>query len=156
MTEQTTQNQHRFVIGIGSQRAGSTLLHNLLDESTSIFMHPLKELHYFDSLFHVRAPQALVAFSRRQLDRQLDEIIAATQYGFIDKSYKCLLRTNRIGVHPRRERGLPQPLPPMPDGEPRDRREHARVHALLRRTAEEDEGDRRRGRVVHSRVPEPR
>ncbi len=96
MTEQTTQNQHRFVIGIGSQRAGSTLLHNLLDESTSIFMHPLKELHYFDSLFHVRAPQALVAFSRRQLDRQLDEIIAATQYGFIDKSYKCLLRTNKI------------------------------------------------------------
>ena len=96
MTEQTTQNQHRFVIGIGSQRAGSTLLHNLLDESTSIFMHPLKELHYFDSLFHVRAREALVAFSRRQLDRQLDEIIAATQYGFIDKSYKCLLRTNRI------------------------------------------------------------
>ena len=96
MTGQTSQNQHRFGIGIGSQRAGSTLLHNLLDESTSIFMHPLKELHYFDSLFHVRAPQALVAFSRRQLDRQLDEIIAATQYGFIDKSYKCLLRTNKI------------------------------------------------------------
>ena len=89
MTEQTTQNQHRFVIGIGSQRAGSTLLHNLLHEVREGARH----LHV---LVVAVGPQALVAFSRRQLDRQLDEIIAATQYGFIDKSYKCLLRTNRI------------------------------------------------------------
>lgn len=36
---------NKFVIGIGSQRAGSTLLHKILDECTNIFIHPVKELH---------------------------------------------------------------------------------------------------------------
>jgi hypothetical protein len=35
---------NRFVLGIGSQRAGSTLMHHALEASTDVFIHPLKEL----------------------------------------------------------------------------------------------------------------
>ena len=50
---------NRFIIGIGSQRAGSTLLHTLLSSASNIFMHPLKELHYFDTLYGYRNYEAL-------------------------------------------------------------------------------------------------
>ncbi|WP_022950588.1 sulfotransferase [Leucothrix mucor] len=86
----------KFVIGIGSQRAGSTLLHKVLDECTDVFMHPIKELHYYDTLYGVRGADILVDFSRRQLDRELDRLIEAKGYGYIDKKYKCFLRANRI------------------------------------------------------------
>lgn len=43
-----------FVIGVGSQRAGSTLLSVALDRASTVFVHPLKELHYFDSVHGVR------------------------------------------------------------------------------------------------------
>ncbi len=54
----------KFVIGIGSQRAGTTLLHTILSECTPVFMHPLKELHYFDTLFDTRDIQLLRGVSR--------------------------------------------------------------------------------------------
>jgi hypothetical protein len=87
--------KHRFVIGIGSQRAGSTLLHRLLEASTSVFMHPLKELHYFDTLHGVRSPAALTGFCQRQLAREVDRIIGATDFTFVDPTYRCYLRTCR-------------------------------------------------------------
>ncbi|WP_349829385.1 sulfotransferase [Brevibacterium litoralis] len=65
----------RFVIGIGSQRAGSTLLHRILESATPIDMHPVKELHYFDSLHNIRNPQILKEFSARQLDRELRNLV---------------------------------------------------------------------------------
>ncbi|MFT7005932.1 MAG: hypothetical protein ACJAXJ_000434 [Colwellia sp.] len=85
-----------FVIGIGSQRAGSTLLHRILDECTDIFMHPVKELHYFDTLYDVRDKNVLTEYSKRQLNRELDRIIEAKRYGFMDKKYKTYLRANKI------------------------------------------------------------
>lgn len=88
--------QHRFVIGIGSQRAGSTLLHRLLEASTPVFMHPLKELHYFDTLHGVRNAGALADFCQRQLVREVDRIIGATDFGFVDKTFRCYLRTCRM------------------------------------------------------------
>ena len=87
---------HRFIIGIGSQRAASTLLHTLLSESSDAFMHPIKELHYFDTLFGVRPQAALTEFSQRQLMREVDHIVAANDFSFIGRRYKCALRTNRI------------------------------------------------------------
>jgi hypothetical protein len=87
---------HRFIIGIGSQRAASTLLHTLLSDSSDAFMHPVKELHYFDTLFGVRPQEALTEFSTRQLMREVDHIVAASDLGFIGRRYKCMLRTNRI------------------------------------------------------------
>lgn len=86
----------KFVIGIGSQRAGSTLLHKVLDECTGIFMHPVKELHYYDTLYGVRHPDILKEYSQRQIDRELNRLISATNYGYMDKRYKCYIRTNKI------------------------------------------------------------
>lgn len=88
--------RHRFIIGIGSQRAGSTLLHKILDECTPIFMHPVKELHYYDTLYNIRDVSVLKAYSMQQLDRELDRIINTKQHDYIDKRYKCYLRTNKI------------------------------------------------------------
>jgi len=87
---------NRFVIVIGSQRAGTTLLHRLLTESTSIFMHPVKELHYFDTLHGIRPESALRSFSLNQLKRELDTIIRANDHSFISDSYKCMLRANKL------------------------------------------------------------
>ncbi|GAB6140413.1 hypothetical protein JCM14076_11420 [Methylosoma difficile] len=86
----------QFVIGIGSQRAGSTLLHRILEECTTIYMNPVKELHYFDTLYKVRSEQTLRTFSLRQLEREISNISAATDFSFIDKRYKNFLRTNML------------------------------------------------------------
>lgn len=87
---------NRFVIGIGSQRAGSTLLHHALEASSDIFMHPLKELHYFDTLHGVRSQEALKDFSLRQLGREIDRIVGSEKLDFLDARYRCYVRTNRI------------------------------------------------------------
>lgn len=87
---------HRFLIGIGSQRAGSTLLHALLSQATEAFMHPLKELHVFDSLHGVRPPAALREFCQRQLLREVDHIAHSTDHGFINDRFRCYLRTCRM------------------------------------------------------------
>jgi hypothetical protein len=87
----------QFVIGIGSQRAGSTLLHRILDQCTTVFMHPVKELHYFDTLYNVRHQDVLIKYSQKQVERELDNIITAKEYSFLEgKKYKCYLRTNNI------------------------------------------------------------
>ncbi|WP_409438910.1 sulfotransferase [Psychromonas sp. GE-S-Ul-11] len=87
----------QFVIGIGSQRAGSTLLHRILDECTNIFMHPVKELHYFDTLYNVRHQDVLTKYSRKQVDRELERIISTNEHGYLkSKKYKCYLRANKL------------------------------------------------------------
>jgi len=86
----------KFIIGIGSQRAGSTLLHKILDECTEIFMHPVKELHYYDTLFSVRHSSVLKDFSKRQVEHILDRFIQSSNFDFVDKQYKCYIRTNKI------------------------------------------------------------
>lgn len=85
---------NRFVIGIGSQRAGSTLLHHALEASSDVFMHPLKELHYFDTLYGVRAPESLRDFSLRQLNREIERIVSSDKLDFLDARYRCYLRAN--------------------------------------------------------------
>jgi hypothetical protein len=90
-------NKPKFVIGIGSQRAGSTLLHRILDECTDIFMHPVKELHYFDTLYEIRHQDVLTTYSQRQFDREFDRLFKAKEHHYIkNKKYKCFLRTNNI------------------------------------------------------------
>lgn len=87
----------KFVIGIGSQRAGSTLLHRILDECTDIFMHPVKELHYFDTLYKIRNQEVLTTYSQRQLGRELDRLIKVDKHDYINnKKYKCFVRTNKL------------------------------------------------------------
>lgn len=81
----------KFVIGIGSQRAGSTLLSKVLEECTSIFSHPIKELHYYDTLFQVRHSEVLRKFSRNQLKRLHDDGFEAS-----NKRDECFVRANRL------------------------------------------------------------
>jgi len=80
----------KFVIGIGSQRAGSTLLHRILSECTPIFMHPVKELHYYDTLFDVRNLNLLRSFSKNELNNFKGDP------NNLSKLEECYLRTNRI------------------------------------------------------------
>jgi hypothetical protein len=87
---------HRFLLGIGSQRAGSSLLHSLLSKASSAFMHPVKELHYFDTLFEHRSQSALKDFALHELRREIGNITSTNNYSFMDKPYKCMLRTYSI------------------------------------------------------------
>lgn len=87
---------NNFVIGVGSQRAGSTLLHKILAECTPIFMHPVKELHYYDTLFNVRKASVLKEFSEKQVGHLSDRIIKSPSHEYIDKRFKCNLRANKI------------------------------------------------------------
>ena len=60
-------------------------------------MHPVKELHVFDSLHHLRPRQALQTFSRHQLDRlrqQHGDLTLAQSTG--SKRLICEIRTNTI------------------------------------------------------------
>ncbi|MEA9603801.1 sulfotransferase [Polynucleobacter sp. JS-JIR-II-c23] len=88
--------KNRFILGIGSQRAGSTLLHHLLSKSSDIFMHPVKELHFFDTLYGYREKSALKDFSTRQVFNDVDRILSANNFDFIGLKFKNRLRTNKI------------------------------------------------------------
>lgn len=59
-------------------------------------MHPLKELHYFDTLHGVRPPEALRGYCQKQLARELDNIVAAKDFLFINDVYRCYLRSCRM------------------------------------------------------------
>ena len=61
----------RYVIGIGSQRCGTTLLHALLDTAHGLAMHPVKELHYFDVKYGLRPLPLQRSRARRRLLRQI-------------------------------------------------------------------------------------
>lgn len=89
----------KFLIGVGSQRAGSTLLHRVLDQSAAqLFMHPIKELHYFDSLFSIRAPGALKQFSRKQLERLKQQHGPLNQecLSTLSRRERCEIRASRM------------------------------------------------------------
>lgn len=87
------KNMNSFVIGIGSQRAGSTLLHKVLSESTSVFMHPIKELHYFDTLFNVRKREFLDIFIKDELKNVINFITSQKQDAVVGRRLKCHLRS---------------------------------------------------------------
>jgi hypothetical protein len=61
-------------------------------------MHPMKELHYFDTLHNVRSPDVLKKFSANQLEREIRKICDSKQFGFINRRYKNYLRTAMLGV----------------------------------------------------------
>lgn len=86
----------KFVIGIGSQRTGTTLIHQILDECTSIFMHPVKELHYFDTLFSVRSEVALKKYARAELQRSTRWNLNVWMDSNQAKRHECLVRTLKL------------------------------------------------------------
>jgi len=40
-----------FILGIGAQKSGTTWLYDYLKNRPDVYMHPLKEVHYFDGLY---------------------------------------------------------------------------------------------------------
>lgn len=86
----------KFVIGIGSQRAGSTLLYKIIDECTEVYMNPIKELHYFDTMYKKRSPETLTKFSEKQLSRKIHEIVDAQDLSVFNKRFKNSLRANYL------------------------------------------------------------
>lgn len=84
----------KFILGIGSQRAGSTFLAKLLSQHPEVAFHPLKELHYFDTLFGVRDEKTLKDFSRNQLTREINKLCDAKQMGFANPTWKWYLKSN--------------------------------------------------------------
>ncbi len=86
----------KFVIGIGSQRAGTTLLHRILDQCTTIFMHPVKELHYFDTMYSVRQEAVLRKYSQQQLAKENQISLKPLIFQCISKRYRCFFRTLKL------------------------------------------------------------
>lgn len=85
---------NKFIIGIGTQRAGTTLMFNILRLSRSIFMHPLKELHYFDTKYKIRHENTLKKFSEKQLNRELIKILKNEK--ILSENEKIYINANRI------------------------------------------------------------
>jgi hypothetical protein len=83
-------------MGIGSQRAGSTLLYKILCECTEIFMHPVKELHYFDTLFSVRNEGALRKYTSSQLASKSMRTKAFVDFFGKTRRERCELRALKM------------------------------------------------------------
>ncbi len=84
---------NKFIIGIGSQRAGSTLLHRIISDCTQVFTHPIKELHYYDTLFNVRKDEFLKKFVMNELKGLIMNMVAEKEDYVVNKLMKCHLRS---------------------------------------------------------------
>ncbi len=83
-----------FLLGIGSQRAGSTLLSQLLGKHPQVAMHPVKEIHYFDTLFDVRSEDLLKKFSGKRLSTTINKICSSTDYKFMTDRRRWQLKSD--------------------------------------------------------------
>ena len=83
-----------FLLGIGSQRAGSTFLSQLLGKHPQVAIHPVKEIHYFDTLYDIRSDDLLKKFSGKRLSASINKICNATDYQFINDRWKWQLRSD--------------------------------------------------------------
>jgi hypothetical protein len=63
------------VFGIGSQRAGSTFVSHLLNAIPNAYVHPLKELHYFDTKYEIRSPYVLESLSKYRLAMDIEAML---------------------------------------------------------------------------------
>jgi hypothetical protein len=59
-------------------------------------MHPVKELHFYDTLFGVREARVLKVFSANQLNQEWDRLLESEDLSYIDKRHRCYIRTNKI------------------------------------------------------------
>ncbi|MDD5271539.1 MAG: sulfotransferase [Methylovulum sp.] len=57
--------QHRYIIGIGAQKSGTSWLADYLSEHPEVFMSPIKELHFFDSLYK---PNLCPGFDKKRIN----------------------------------------------------------------------------------------
>ena len=86
--------EKKIIIGVGSQRAGSSFLWRLLGLHPQIKMHPVKELHYFDTLYGIRPEEKLRVFSKKSLALEIDKLCQTKEFGFINPDWQCHLKTH--------------------------------------------------------------
>lgn len=91
-----------FILGIGSQRAGSTLLSQVLSEAHSIYMHPVKELHYFDTINEIRPYHILREFAHHQLNILTDAGCGIGRPHALNTDFHDAVRSHYLSfkVHP--------------------------------------------------------
>ena len=65
-------------IGIGAQKAGTTWLYDMLAQNPSIWLPPLKEVHYFD---YLDAPPA----RRQKRAEHIEKVAGRLERGKLDK-----------------------------------------------------------------------
>jgi hypothetical protein len=89
-----------YVIGIGSQRCGTTLLHKVLVDAANVNLHPVKELHYFDVKHGLRSPQLQMSRARGRAKRQLRRPhLLLTSRGRFEYRVNMLLANNPPGSY---------------------------------------------------------
>ena len=93
-----TENKQKLVLGVGSQYAGTLLLHNILDKCTNVAMHPMTELHYFDTLYGIRDKKILKAYAKRQYDYEHDKFLHEYDQTFFNKRHETLLHASHLLV----------------------------------------------------------
>ena len=89
-------DKKRLILGIGSQWSGTLMLHRLLSEAGGIAMHPLVELHYFDTLFGIRDKRVLQDYTSDIYRREREKL--DSEYGgkYINSSHETLFNSSRI------------------------------------------------------------
>jgi hypothetical protein len=101
----------KYVIGIGSQRCGTTLLHKVLVDAANVNLHPVKELHYFDVKHGLRSPQLQMSRARGRAQRQLRRPHRLlTSRGRFEYRVNLLLAKNHPSAYEYRDlfAGIPQ------------------------------------------------
>ncbi|MEH6609174.1 MAG: sulfotransferase [Halioglobus sp.] len=93
-----------YVIGVGSQRCGTTLLHKVLVKAANVNLHPVKELHYFDTKHGLRSPQLQMSRALGRAKRQLRRPhLLLTSRGRFEYRVNMLLANNPPGSYEYRD-----------------------------------------------------
>lgn len=82
-------------LGIGAQKAGTSWLHDVLNLHPEIWLHPIKEIHYFDCM-HGVTTQESVKFQRflslnKHLERLKDKEINPLDFKELSKTDRIVL-----------------------------------------------------------------
>ena len=85
-----------LILGIGSQYAGTLLLHNILDQCTDVAMHPMVELHYFDTLYGIRDKKVQKEYAQGIYDYEHDKFLNEYNKTFFNARHETLLHASRI------------------------------------------------------------
>lgn len=77
-THQPSFAEQIFILGLGAQKSGTTWLYEYLDSRSDVYMHPIKEVHYFDGLYESEKWPNVVK-NRRQKEADLRGMLAGSQ-----------------------------------------------------------------------------
>ncbi len=91
-----TVRKKRLILGIGSQWSGTLMLHRLLSEAGGIDMHPLVELHYFDTLFGIRDKRILRDYSSDIYRREKEKLESEYDNRYLNKSHETLINSSHL------------------------------------------------------------